>query len=197
MNRLKMQIAFIDEIEKLKTIKRQNLTLDNGRPENSAEHSWHLAVMAIILNEYSTTNELDILKVIKMLLIHDLVEIYDGDTFLFDDDARDLAVGAEKKALVKLTNLLPEDQATDMKNIWYEFEEEESDEALFAKALDALQPVLNHRLTGIEDFNPHKLTVGRILDKKQIIKKYTPDLWEVVEEALRQSVERGLYIDSN
>lgn len=197
MNRLQMQIAFIDELEKLKAVHRQNLTLDQGRPENSAEHSWHLALMAFILSEYSKSNQLDMLRVIKMLLIHDVVEIYDGDTFLFDDEARNHALVKEREALEKVLSLLPEDQASDMKNLWCEFEAGQTEEAQFALALDALQPVLNHRLTGIKDYNPHKLTVSRIISKKQVIKKYTPDLWTLVETALSESVDRGLYIKSD
>lgn len=195
MNRLQMQIEFIDEMEKLKTIKRQNLTLDQGRQENSAEHSWHIAIMALVLNEYSISSQLDLLKVIKMLLIHDTVEIYAGDTFLFDNNARDTATDNEMKALEKLITLLPEEQGAEMKSMWYEFEYEKTDEAKFAKALDALQPLLNHRLTAKKDFNPHKLTVDMIIEKKYIIKKYTPDLWTVVEETIEQGVEKGLYID--
>ncbi len=195
MNRLSMQIAFIDEIEKLKTIKRQNLTLDQGRAENSAEHSWHLAVMAIVLQEYAISDDIDIFKVIKMLLIHDLVELYDGDTFLYDDEAKLKAEKKEKRALEKLMNILPDDQEEEFKNIWYEFETRETNEALLANALDALQPILNHRLTGVNDYNPYHLTVERILEKKQVIKRYTPKLWVIVEEAMKESVERGLYLD--
>lgn len=195
MNRLQMQIAFMDEIEKLKTIKRQNLTLDQGRAENSAEHSWNLAVMAMVLNEYSVADRLDLLKVLKMLLIHDLVEIYAGDVFAFDDEAREAVSDKEEKALEKLMDLLPEDQAKDMKCIWHEFEKEESDEAKFSKALDVLQPMINHRLTAPKNFNPHGLTVSRILEKKQIIKTYTPDLWVAVEKIVKESLEKGLYID--
>ncbi|MBS7528781.1 HD domain-containing protein [Fusibacter paucivorans] len=122
MNRLNMQINFINEIEKLKTVKRQNLTLDNQRQENSAEHSWHLAVMAMVLMEQCSVEGLNQLTIIKMLLIHDLVEIYDGDTFLFDEKARLEASKKEEAALKKLVSILPEDQAESIVNLWHEFE---------------------------------------------------------------------------
>lgn len=193
MNRLEKQIHFINEIEKLKTVKRQNLTLDDNRQENSAEHSWHLAMMAMMLIEQCQSSEVDQLRVIKMLLIHDLVEIYDGDTFLFDDEARRIARKKEALALEKLASILPEDQATELKALWNEFELNESEEAKFATSLDALQPLLNHLITSPRNYNPHNLEVKRVIQKKENIKLNTPKLWSIVEETIKKSVEKGLY----
>ncbi|MTI66992.1 MAG: HD domain-containing protein [Firmicutes bacterium] len=194
MNRIKKQIKFIKEIEKLKVIKRQNLTLDDERPENSAEHSWHLSLMAMVLLEQSDASGLDQLKIIKMLLIHDLVEIYDGDTFLYDDEARSSASDKEEKALKKLVSILPDDQAVEFVDLWLEFELGETEEAKFASSLDALQPIINHLLTAPKNYNPHKIKVENVFKKKELIKTNTPKLWSIVKDTIEMSVEKGLYL---
>lgn len=193
MERLNKQIDFINEVEKLKAIKRQNLTLDNQRPENSAEHSWHLAIMAMVLIEQSRTRDLDQLKVIKMLLIHDLVEISAGDTFLYDEDKRDQAHMNEKMALDRLEAILPSDQGKELLELWNEFELGESEEARFAKSLDALQPLLNHLITAPENYNPHKIKNKKVMEKKSFIQNDTPKLWPIVEETVKKSIAKGLY----
>jgi len=193
MNRLDKQINFINEIEKLKAVKRQNLTLDNKRQENSAEHSWHLAMMAMTLLEQCESPEVNQLRVIKMLLIHDLVEIYDGDTFLYDEEARSIASQKEELALKKLVSLLPEDQANEFTKLWYEFELSETEDAKFAGSLDALQPLLNHLVTAPNNYNPHNIKVEKVIQKKELIKRNTPKLWSIVEETISKSVEKGLY----
>lgn len=193
MNRLDKQINFINEIEKLKAVKRQNLTLDNKRQENSAEHSWHLAIMAMTLMEQCESPEVNQLRVIKMLLIHDLVEIYDGDTFLYDEEARSIASQKEELALKKLVSLLPEDQANEFTKLWYEFELSETEDAKFAGSLDALQPLLNHLVTAPNNYNPHNIKVEKVIQKKELIKRNTPKLWSIVEETISKSVEKGLY----
>jgi len=193
MNRLDKQINFINEIEKLKVVKRQNLTLDNKRQENSAEHSWHLAMMAMTLLEQCQSPEVNQLRVIKMLLIHDLVEIYDGDTFLYDDEARSIASQKEELALIKLVSLLPEDQADEFTKLWYEFELSETEDAKFAGSLDALQPLLNHLITAPNNYNPHNIKVEKVIQRKELIKRNTPKLWSIVEETISKSVEKGLY----
>lgn len=194
MKRLNMQIKFINEIEKLKAIKRQNFTLDSQRQENSAEHSWHLSIMAMVLIDQCNLVELDQLRIIKMLLIHDLVEIYDGDTFLYDDEARIIASKKEELALKKLVSILPEDQAKEFVDLWIEFELAETEEAKFASSLDALQPLLNHLITAPENYNPHNLKVKDVLRKKELIRRNTPKLWAIVEDTIIKSVEKGLYI---
>lgn len=193
MERLKKQIDFINEAEKLKTIKRQNITLDNLRPENSAEHSWHLAIMAMVLMEQSRTSDLDQFKVIKMLLIHDIVEISAGDTFLYDEDKREEAHENERIALEKLGAILPLDQGQELIELWNEFELGESEEARFARSLDALQPLLNRLITAPENHNPHGITNQKVMEKKSFIQNYTPKLWPIVEETVKQSVAKGLY----
>lgn len=195
MQRLDKQIEFIKEIEKLKTITRQNLTLDNQRHENSAEHSWHIAIMAMLLSEHSQSPELDQLRVIKMLLIHDLVEIYAGDAFLYDEHARKLAKENEPIALEKLVSILPEDQAEEFITLWNEFEEGKTPEAQFATSLDALQPLLNHSITAPDNHNPHNLSKKEITAKKAFINDNTPKLWAVAEDAINKCVDKGLWLD--
>lgn len=194
MQRLDRQINFITEIEKLKAIKRQNFTLDSQRQENSAEHSWHISIMAMVLLEQYNSIQLNQLKILKMLLIHDLGEIYDGDTFLYDDEARVIANEKEEIALKQLLSTLPNDQAKELFELWIEFEHGETEEAKFAQSIDALQPLLNHFITAPENYNPHDLKVQEVLRKKEIIKRNTPMLWTIAEEVIRKSVQKGLYI---
>lgn len=193
MEDLHRQIDFILETEKLKTVKRQNMTLDNGRPENSAEHSWHLAVMALVLFETAGSYRLDRFRVIKMLLVHDLAEIYAGDTWLFDDEERENAAVKEKTALEKLLGLLPEVQADELMSLWGEFETGKSAEAQFARSLDALQPLLTHLRIAPDGFNPWHLKAETVLSKKRFIEKAAPALWPLVEQTVQKSIERGLY----
>ncbi len=140
-NRLKQQFDFIREIDKEKFIGRQTYLSDGARKENDAEHSWHLAIMAIILEEYFD-KDINLLKVIKMVLMHDVVEIDAGDTFCYDTKANQDKMIREKKAAERIYNILPENQAQEYKSLWYEFEEGQTKEAIFANVLDRLQPIM-------------------------------------------------------
>lgn len=184
MSRLDQQIAFIQEIEKLKTVTRYNMTLDHGRAENSAEHSWHVALMAMLLYEHKGELDVDLARAIKMLLIHDLVEIGIGDTFLYDEAGRAGAHEKEAASLKRLMTFLPEDQALEISELWNEFEARETDTAKYAASLDGLQPLTNHAVTAPDGRNPHHLTVDRVYDKKSFIKDYVPDLWPAVTESV-------------
>ena len=141
MERLKQQISFILEIDKLKTIYRQSLITDKSRYENDAEHSWHLAIMAFLLAEH-VEEEVDILKVIKMVLMHDLVEIDAGDTYCYDEKAKLDKREREEKCAKRIFEMLPKEQCQMMYDLWEEFELMETPEAKYAAALDRLQPVL-------------------------------------------------------
>lgn len=190
--RLEQQMQFIREIEKLKIVYRQNGTIGNKRQENSAEHSWHIAIMAFVLAEYFP-KKVDIFKVVKMLLVHDIVEVYAGDTFLYDEKKRDDAKEIEKKAAKKIFSLLPEEQAEDFFKTWLEFEENKTNEAEFAKILDNLQPILNHYTTENQNIVGKELTKRQIAAKKAFIKDFSPELWEYADMILDKSVEVGLY----
>jgi len=144
--RLLQQMQFVVEIDKLKRVLRQTLLTDGSRRENSAEHSWHIALMAILLSEYAT-EPIDILRVVKMLLLHDLVEIDAGDTFCYDDRGHESKAEREMQAADRLFSLLPPDQASEFRALWDEFEAQETADAQFASTLDRLQPLLNNHQT--------------------------------------------------
>lgn len=191
-DKLKDQMKFLEEIEKLKIVYRQNGVLGGSRQENSAEHSWHVAMMAITLQEYAES-DIDILKVIKMLLIHDLVEIYTGDTFLYDEQGREDVKVPEKKAAEKLFGLLPEEQGNEFNQLWNEFEEHSTKESKYALVLDNLQPILNHFYTENQNIKRKKLSKSQIINKKCFIKEYSEDIWEYALGIINKSVEIGLY----
>ncbi len=139
--RLLRQLEFIVEIDKLKQVLRQNVSIGSSKNENDAEHSWHLAVMALFLAEYSAKT-IDLLRVMKMVLIHDLIEIDAGDTFCYDAKANEDKAEREERAAERLFNILPHDQAEELWSLWREFEEMKTPEACFSACLDLLQPLL-------------------------------------------------------
>jgi putative hydrolases of HD superfamily len=185
---LKMKIFFLRETEKLKSVFRVNKTLD-GRFENSAEHSWHAALMAILLEEYAP-GDLDMLKVTKLLLIHDIVEIDAGDTWLFEEDQK-LKQGLETLATNRLFSLLPEKQKEEFINLWNEFENRTTEEAKFAAVIDGIQPLLNHLITGNPDDGV--IPLEKVLNRKEYIKSFAPKLWPLVENLISESKAAGLY----
>jgi putative hydrolases of HD superfamily len=185
---LKMKISFLRETEKLKSVFRVNKTLD-GRFENSAEHSWHAALMAILLEEYAPC-DLDMLKVTKLLLIHDIVEIDAGDTWLFEEDQREKQ-GLETVAANRLFSLLPEKQKEEFINLWNEFENHTSEEAKFAAVIDGIQPLLNHLITGNPDDGV--IPLEKVLRRKEYIRSFAPKLWPLVENLISKSEAAGLY----
>ncbi|WP_105620070.1 HD domain-containing protein [Vallitalea okinawensis] len=193
MNDLEKQINFIKEIELLKTVKRQNLTLDDMRQENSAEHSWHLAMMAMVLVKGNSISDESLLKIIKLLLIHDLGEIYDGDTFLYDDEAREKSKSLEEKAVIRLAGMLPREGEEEILGLWKEYEERSTYEAKIAGALDSLQPLLNHSITAPDEQNPYGLEENQVIDKKKHIKDDMPELWPVAKETIEKCVDKGLF----
>ena len=186
---LGQQIAFICEIEKLKGVTRANKTLD-GRNENSAEHSWHVALMALLLEEHAQS-QLDMLKITRMLLIHDIVEIDAGDTWIFDEDQTS-KLETETRAANRLFTLLPANQQDQYLSLWHEFEDRITEEAKFAAVIDGIQPLLNHLLTGsVED---GVIAATKVRDKKAYIREYAPNLWDLVNELIVESESRGLYV---
>lgn len=185
---LSNQIIFLREIEKLKGVVRANKTVD-GRYENSAEHSWHVALMALLLEEHAH-GALNMLKVAKLLLIHDVVEIDAGDTWLYAAD-QDSRLAEESKAAHRLFSLLPANQEEEYPNLWIEFENRASEEAKFAAVIDGIQPLLNHVITGNADDGV--IPVEEVRNKKRYIKEFAPKLWGLVEELINESESLGLY----
>ncbi|OJF76086.1 MAG: hypothetical protein BKP49_08000 [Treponema sp. CETP13] len=192
--KLVQQMNFINEIEKLKIVYRQNGVVGGARQENSAEHSWHIAIMAFTLQEYAE-KDIDILRVIKMLLIHDLVEIYAGDVFLYDDAGRDKIKTQEKKAADKLFGLLPDEQSREFNGLWNEYEQASTKEAKYALVLDNLQPILNHYYTRNQNIKGKKIKKSQVINKKRCIKEYSEELWAFTLETIDKSVAIGLFED--
>ena len=191
MSNLKNSVEFIKEIEKLKAVTRFNRTLD-GRFENSAEHSWQGAIAAIVLQDYYP-EKLDMEKVISMLLIHDLGEIYAGDTWVFDDKNKVHSHDRELQSIEKTMSILPEEKYLQMKNSWLEFEKGHSPEARFARVVDALVPLINHLEVSELNYNPDNISADMVLEKKKFIKSESEELWKLTEDLIQESVERGLY----
>lgn len=189
--RLLQQIQFITEIDKIKSIFRQSLIIDQTRNENDAEHSWHLGVMAILLAEYANEGQLDLLRVIKMILIHDLVEIDAGDTFLYDETGALDKEDREQKAAERIFGLLPEDLSAELFTLWREFEEKETAEAKFATSLDRLHPLLLNFYTEGHAWKKHGLTRDKVLAKNKHIADGSKELWEFAQGLINEAVEKG------
>ena len=189
-NRLSQQIQFIVEIDKLKGVLRQTLLTDSSRRENSAEHSWHLAMMAMLLSEYAPA-PVNVLQVIKMLLIHDLVEIDAGDTFCYDVQGNLGKAEREKQAAARLFGQLPVEQGIELRSLWEEFEAQQTSEAQFATALDRLQPLLHNQQTAGGTWRIHGITLDKVIERMKPIKTGAPQLWTLVEQVLEESVNAG------
>jgi len=194
LERLQQQLAFTNELEKLKATHRNNRTLDAYRFENSAEHSWQGALMALVFREY-IPEEVNLEKVMSMLLIHDLGEIYAGDTFIFDDVGKSNSYDRELESLEISLDKLPSDQQDSFLELWQEFETGISIEAKYARVLDALVPLLNHLEVAQPHDNPHGLTKSQVIAKKSFIQETSEILWELAQEVIDQSVAKGLYLD--
>lgn len=194
LERLQQQLAFTNELEKLKATHRNNRTLDAYRFENSAEHSWQGALMALVFREY-IPEEVNLEKVMSMLLIHDLGEIYAGDTFIFDDVGKSDSYDRELDSLKISLDKLPLDQQNIFLGLWQEFETGISIESKYARVLDALVPLLNHLEVAQPHDNPHGLTKSQVIVKKSFIQETSETLWELAQEVIDQSVAKGLYLD--
>jgi len=192
MSDLSNIVDFIKEIEKLKSVTRFNRTLD-GRFENSAEHSWQSAMASIVLQDYYP-EKLNMEKVISMLLIHDLGEIYAGDTWVFNDEKKVHSHDRELESTEKTMRILPEEKYLNMKNSWLEFEKGQSAEARYARVIDALVPLINHLEVSELNYNPDNISSDMVLEKKKFIKGESKELWKLTEELVKESVEKGIYL---
>ncbi|HEY9763534.1 MAG TPA: HD domain-containing protein [Trichocoleus sp.] len=188
--RLQQQITFICEIDRLKTILRQTLLMDGSRRENSAEHSWHLALMALTLAEHAPTG-VDIGQAIKQLLIHDLVEIDAGDTFCYDATANLNKAEREIEAADRLFGLLPPDQCQEIRALWEEFEAQETPTARFAAALDRIQPLLHNQQTAGGTWKQHGITQEQVMKRMQPVETGAPELWPFVLQVIEDCVAAG------
>jgi putative hydrolase of HD superfamily len=191
-DRLEKQIQFIVEMDKLKRVSRQTLIMDRSRQENSAEHSWHIALMALVLSEYAKEKGTDFFRVLKMLLVHDLVEIDAGDTYCYDDTATRDQQAREIKAADRIFNILPPDQAREFRSLWDEFEARNTPDARFAVALDRLQPILQNYNTGGDVWKKNAIGADQVLSRNQIIETGAPRLWDYAVSLINRAAERGL-----
>jgi len=193
-DRLTRQIEFLLEIDRLKRVLRQTWHLDQSRRENDAEHSWHLAVMALLLAEYAAEPEIDLARVVKMVLVHDLVEIDAGDTFAYDDVGALDKAEREQAAADRIFALLPGDQAAEIRDLWEEFEARQTPEARYAAGLDRLQPLLHNYHTQGRTWREHNVTSDQVLARNRHMAEGAPRLWQFAEGMIRDAVAKG-YLD--
>ena len=190
-DRLAAQLRFIVEIDKVKGVFRQTLLIDKSRLENDAEHSWHLAVMAVLLAEYASDKGLDLLRVVKMVLVHDLVEIDAGDTYIYDEAGMKDKAERELAAADRVFGLLPPDQGAEVRGLWEEFEARDTPEAQFAAALDRLQPLLHNYHTQGAQWLKHGVTADRVLAVNRTMAAGAPELWAFAEQLIHDAVRKG------
>ncbi|PYF77208.1 HD domain-containing protein [Pedobacter nutrimenti] len=188
---LLQQIAFIKEIDKLKYIQRRTKLFHSDRHENDAEHSWHLAMMTLVLAEHSD-RPIEVLKVVKMVLIHDLVEIDAGDTFIYDTSKNHSNTDAERLAAIRIFGLLPQAQAQDFIQLWEEFEEGKTDEAKFARTMDRFEPLLQNFSNNGGTWAEFNVDYQTVYNKKKAIKNGSATIWSYAEELLKESIEKGI-----
>jgi putative hydrolase of HD superfamily len=190
MNRLDKQLSFVLEIDKLKTILRQTLLTDSSRRENSAEHSWHLAIMSFLLAEYSP-EPVEILRVMKMLLVHDLIEIDAGDTFAYDVAGNLGRAEREQRCAERIFGMLPLEQGRELRALWEEFDAFKTPESKYANALDRLQPLLHNSRTEGGTWRIHSVTLDQVHRRMEPIRTALPELWPVVTRIIEDACARG------
>jgi len=185
------QVNFIKEIDKIKYIQRKTKLFNSDRPENDAEHSWHLAMMTMVLAGHSDT-PIDVLKVLKMVLIHDIVEIDAGDTFIYDTLKSHTNTDNELKAAKRIFGLLPKEQSDELLAIWEEFETGVTNEAKFARSMDRFEPLLQNTSNNGGTWKEFDVDYNQVYEKKKIIKESSASLWNYAENLLNESVEKGI-----
>lgn len=183
---LERQLAFLREIDRLKSVLRMSPLIDQSRRENSAEHSWHLAMYALVLSEHAAA-PVDVVRVVKMLLLHDIVEIDAGDTPFHDPTAQADQAERERLAAERIFSLLPDAQATEFRDLWTEFEAAESHDAAFAKALDRFQPLLHNVATDGGTWVAHQVSEEQVFARYgPTIANGAPALWEAAARLVRE-----------
>ncbi|MFQ3611390.1 MAG: HD domain-containing protein [Fimbriimonadales bacterium] len=184
--RLRRQLEFLIEIDKTKAILRRTRVLDGSRYENDAEHSWHFAMLALVLAEYAA-EPIDLFRVVKMALIHDIVEIDAGDTFAYDETARQTQYEREQRAADRIFALLPPDQAQELRSLWEEFVDQRTPDARFAHALDRLAGVLANYCTEGGGWREHEVPKAKVLERNCVIGEGAPALWELARQMIEQT----------
>ena len=190
MDRFTAQLQFILEIDKLKSILRRSYLVNSTRPENSAEHSWHLAMMAWLLAEHAN-EPVDVANVVKMVLIHDIVEIDAGDTFLYDTVGQQDKASREQQAATRIFGLLPEDQAAEIFALWREFEARQTADSRFANALDRFIPLLHNYYNEGRPWRSHGVTSDQIFPRLAHMGEGSTTLWQYAQSLIADAVTRG------
>lgn len=191
-NRFTRQIRFILEVDKLKTILRRTYLINEDRAENTAEHSWHLAILAIVLAEHAN-EPVDVARVVKMVLVHDIVEIDAGDTYFYDAAATADKSDREHAAADRLFGILPADQADELRSLWEEFEAGQTADARFALALDRFMPQLHNYHTQGRSWAEHGITIDRVLEKNESMADGSVKLWECARALLEDAASKGYF----
>lgn len=190
-DRLERQFDFFREIDKEKFIGRQTYLTGAERKENDAEHAWHMAVMAILLSEYAN-EEIDVLRTVTMILIHDIVEIDAGDTYAYDEEGKATQRERERKAAERLFGMLPDDQGARFRELWDEFEAAVTPEARFARTMDNIQPLMLNAATDGKAWREHGVHLGQVLGRQERTKYGSEQLWEYAYETfIKPNVEKG------
>ena len=190
-DRLEQQLSFLIECDKMKKILRRTVLMDSSRRENDAEHSWHFALMAMTLLEYAGNKDLDTYKVLRMALVHDLIEIYAGDTFAYDPKGHSDKYERETAAADKLFSLLPEDQGKEFRSLWEEFDAMETPEAQYAASIDRFQPFLHNYRTQGYTWKEGNVHYTQVYERMEILRTAMPALWPTVLNMMKDSVEKG------
>lgn len=194
MNRLEKQLQFILEIDKVKKIIRQTPLSDASRKENDAEHSWHIALMAYLLQEYAQES-VEVSKVMLMVLIHDLVEIDAGDTYAYDEEGAKTKDERERKAADRIFGLLPEDQGVYLKALWEEFEAYETAEAKYAHLLDNFQPLLLNDAAGGISWTEHQVKKSQIYKRNEKVEETSATIWKCMQDKIDKHIQAGHVLD--
>ena len=188
--RLDQQLKFTAEIDKMTSVYRRTMLLSGERTENDAEHSWHIAVMALLFKEYCV-EEPDVSRAIKMCVVHDLIEIYAGDTFAYDTKANESKADREEEAADRLFSQLPAEQGDEIRSLWEEFDAMETTDAKYAACLDRLQPFLHNTLTEGHTWRNNGAVVSQVEARMKIIKDFMPEVYEWVSNNLDRGVDLG------
>lgn len=188
--RLDQQLKFTAEIDKMTEVYRRTMLVSGTRHENDAEHSWHIAVMALLFKEYCVT-EPNVEHAIKMLVVHDLIEIYAGDTFAYDTLGNASKAERETMAADKLYSQLPAEQGTELRALWEEFEAKETVDAKYAACLDRIQPLLHNTLTEGHTWRGGKVVRAQVEERTQIIKEFMPEVYDWISKNLDNAIEKG------
>ena len=191
MDRLDKQLTFTAEIDKMTSILRRTMLIDKSRRENDAEHSWHIAVMAMLFEEYATA-PVDIGKVVRMCVVHDLIEIYAGDTFAYDVEGNKSKAEREEKAADRLFALLPEEQGAYIRALWEEFDRMETADSKYAACLDRIQPFFHNTLTEGHTWVESGTTDRAAVEKRMsIVKEFMPKVYQWVEKNIENAIAKG------